>query len=175
MPRVPPTTWTLPTEAASYKVWVTPVEDFVGDANQVDNDCGNGCFHGFVPSKSKTDNFKAKVGASSFCVTVWKRLVVDGEESPGAEWPIVLRDSLGVENQYFTGEDGFLQACGLTEDDYTVREDNPDDYTVIGLTVNGVKQSAQPMYSFHWSQGQPEPVIIFKNEFGSGPPPMPQD
>src|SRR5262249_6247457 len=56
-----------PNGGGVYKVWVTQVADFVGDATKVDYDCGNGCYHGFVPSKTKTDNFKAKIGTVTFC------------------------------------------------------------------------------------------------------------
>src|SRR6266403_825104 len=56
-----------PNNGGVYKAWVTPVGDgtlagggFVGDPTLVDNPCGNGCFHGFIPARSKTDNFKVK-------------------------------------------------------------------------------------------------------------------
>ena len=76
-----------PNGGGTYKVWVTPAADFAGDATSVDSDCGKGCFHGFVPAKSKTDNFHAQTGGGTFCLTLWKRLI-DGEgvEAPGAGW-----------------------------------------------------------------------------------------
>ena len=46
-----------PNNGGVYKVWVTPVDKFVGDINQVDNP---GQFHGFIPAWSKTDNYKVK-------------------------------------------------------------------------------------------------------------------
>src|ERR1035441_6550276 len=64
-----------PNGGGVYKVWVTPVADFVGDPTIVDNNCGNGCYHGFVPSKSKTDNFKVAPTTATFCLTVIKQLV----------------------------------------------------------------------------------------------------
>ena len=39
-----------PNPGGEYKVWVTPVDDYLG----------SGRFHGFVPSQSKTDNFKVR-------------------------------------------------------------------------------------------------------------------
>src|SRR5690348_2311633 len=42
-----PTDFTdTPNNGGAYKAWVTPVSSFVGDATQVDNACGTGCFHG---------------------------------------------------------------------------------------------------------------------------------
>ena len=46
-----------PNKGGVYKVWVTPVEYFVGDPEQVDNPQ---YFHGFVPAWSKTDNYKVR-------------------------------------------------------------------------------------------------------------------
>ena len=66
-----------PNNGGVYKVWATPVGDFIGDPMKVDNACGNGCFHGFTPSKSKTDNFKAGTGTVTFCLTVRKEVQVD--------------------------------------------------------------------------------------------------
>lgn len=151
-----------PNGGGTYKVWVTPVNEFAGNPANVDNDCGNGCFHGFTPAKSKTDNFRAMVGADTFCLTVWKRLITDGQEGPGAQWPISVTDSVPVENLYYTDENGFTQTCGLSQGTYTVREDLQG-WTILGLTVNGSILPPQPVYSFFWSPGKPEPVIVFKN------------
>jgi hypothetical protein len=152
-----------PNGGGTYKVWVTTAADFAGVASSVDSDCGKGCFHGFVPAKSKTDNFHAQTGGGTFCLTLWKRLI-DGEgvETPGAGWEFWVTDPLSIQNTYFAGPDGFLQVCGLTDGVYTVQEQT-DGWGVVSLTVNGVPQTAQPVYSFSWSQGQPEPVVIFKN------------
>lgn len=49
-----------PNKGGVYKVWVTPVDKFVGDPNLVDNGYAPGNVHGFVPAWSKTDNFKVK-------------------------------------------------------------------------------------------------------------------
>jgi hypothetical protein len=148
-----------------YKVWITTSSDFVGDASKVDNDCGNGCFHGFLPSKSKTDNFKTATGTGTFCVSVWKRIVgAGGVERPGANWKIFVTDPLNPVNNYYTGEDGFLRVCGLTEGTYTVAEENQEGFFPVALIVNGTALATQPVYSFFWSPGRPEPVIIFKNK-----------
>src|SRR5260370_4803496 len=86
-----------PNGGGVYKVWVTPVADFTGDPTLVDNNCGNGCFHGFVPSKSKTDNFKVMPTTATFCLTVSKQLVdTNGGVTPGGNWPMQLTDNLGA-------------------------------------------------------------------------------
>ncbi len=162
-----------PNGGGAYKLWVTPAGDFIGNLNNVDNDCGNGCFHGFLPSKSKTDNFKAKVGTGTFCLTVWKRVLDEaGTETPGAQWRIDVTDPVSASNLYYTGEDGFLQVCGLSEGSYKVTEDIGS-FSVVGLVVNGQPQAINHEYPFYWSVGKPEPVIVFKNSM-SGPGPTPE-
>lgn len=50
-----------PNNGGVYKVWATPVADLVGDPTKVNPGYKAGSnVHGFVPSKSKTDNFKVK-------------------------------------------------------------------------------------------------------------------
>lgn len=158
-----------------YKVWATAATDFVGDPSLIDNPCGSGCFHGFVPSKSKTDNFSAATGTGSFCITVWKRLLDNfSHETPGAQWPFQIADPTGVVNSYYTDSSGFLQVCGLTAGTdpnatYTVQENAVSGYTIKSLWVNGVQATTQPVYTFQWSPGDPEPVIVFKNGTSGGP------
>ncbi len=152
-----------------YKVWVTPVSSFVGDPALVDNACGNGCYHGFVPSGTKTDNFKVQASQPTFCLTVAKQLVDyfnPTHISPGFSWPIALMDPNGGTNNFFTNTtDGTLSVCGLTAGTYTVTEGMPAGYSVIGLVVNGAWLPAQIVYSFTWAAGQPAPTIVFQNEF----------
>ena len=57
-----------PNPGGEYKVWVTPVADFAGNPNIVDNGYNPGYFHGFLPAASKTDNFKIKA-RKSVCLT----------------------------------------------------------------------------------------------------------
>ncbi len=152
-----------PNNGGVYKVWATPVGDFVGDPAKVDNDCGNGCLHGFLPAKSKTDNFKARAGAA-FCLTVQKQVLEpDGTLSLGTNWPISVADPLGVVNPYFTDATGQATVCGLTEGAYTVREDLPEGWAVVDLIVNGVSLLPDRVYAFTWTAGKPTPVILFRN------------
>ena len=152
---------TSPNDGGAYKVWVTPVSNFMGDATLVDNPCGSGCFHGFAPSTSKTDNFKAKVGPT-FCLTVQKQFVQGGSVSPGVSWEFDVTDPLGVVNVFFTDTTGQVQVCGLEPGAYTVAENINS--TVVGLIVNGAVLPASTIYSFTWASGQTAPIIVFQNQ-----------
>src|SRR5262249_16892722 len=136
-----------PNNGGVYKVWATPVGDgtldgggFVGNVNLVDNSCGSGkgipgCFHGFIASRSKTDNFKVK-DATTFCIEVHKEIVDKKTgSSPGASWEIHVTDELGVTNVFFTDDSGSTdeQICGLTSGNYTVSEVIPDGFTQLGV------------------------------------------
>ena len=153
-----------PNNGGVYKVWVTPVSNFIGDPTKVDNPCGNGCSHGFASSTSKSDNFKVQPVIPTFCLSVTKQVVdVFGTISPGLSWPIDVADSAGVVNNFFTNDtDGTLSVCGLVAGNYTVTE-SVSGAQVIGLTVNGTSLPAQSLYSFSWIAGQPVPLVAFQN------------
>jgi len=152
-----------PNAGGVYKVWVTPVIDFAGDPSVVDNACGNGCFHGFLPSKSKTDNFKVQP-AASFCLSVSKLIVDEFGNYPGVSWPVTLTDFNGVTNNFFTSDtDGTLSICGLAAGSYTVAEICPPAWAPVALTFNGTSYSQQISHSFTWSPGNPNPVVVFQN------------
>ena len=167
-----------PNNGGVYKAWVTPVGDgtlagggFVGDPTKVDNPCGNGCFHGFIPARSKTDNFKVK-GAklATFCLGV-EKFITDGKNTTlTAGWKFTVLDPFGVSNDYFTS--GVKETCtvpDLTQGTYTVTESltfNGSTYTVVGLTVNGQSLPPSDVYSFNWSPGKPDPLIVWTNQLG---------
>jgi len=99
-----------PNPGGVYKAWVTPVGQFVGDPTKVDNPCGHGCFHGFVPGFSKTDNFKVNNGAAGgSCLEVLKLIDVDENgrinQPPDllVPWPVTITDPLGTTNTFYTG------------------------------------------------------------------------
>ncbi len=155
-----------PNNGGAYKVWATPVASFVGDPTLVDNPCGNGCFHGFMPSASKSDNFKAKNDSATFCLSVEKQLqFIDGQTGIGTGWLFNVTDPLGVVNAYFTDDNGFLNICGLSAGAYTVAED--PNSQIRGLYVNGVQLPLSTTYSFTWAAGQTAPVILFQNLYGN--------
>jgi hypothetical protein len=160
-----------PNNGGVYKAWVTPVGDFVGDPSKVDNACGNGCFHGFLPAASKTDNFKVKgAKTATFCLTL-EKLVADskGSTSLVAGWGVTITGD-SFNNRFFTS--GLKDTCSvlLTAGTYTVTEDLTFEgvtYTVIGLKVNGVDLPPSEVYSFNWSPGKPDPfIIIWTNQVG---------
>lgn len=142
-----------PNNSGVYKVWVTPVGDgtfegggFVGDLSRIDNDCGavRGCFHGFVASRSKTDTFKAH-DSGTFCITVEKELVQAGAENiPGVGWRILVTDSTGITNSFFTDQQGTTgsQICELAPGSYRVEEEIVHGYTQVGVFLNGMPVSS---------------------------------
>ncbi len=158
-----------PNNGGAYKVWATPVTEFVGDPEKVDNVCGSGCYHGFQTSKSKTDNFKAKTGTATFCLTVKERVLQWDVYSPAEGWQINITDPLGVQNSYYTDAAGQVQVCGLTEGGYTVTETLPPDAVTVGLVVNGTELPSDTIYSFTWTPDKPPAVVEFTNVVGIGP------
>jgi hypothetical protein len=162
-----------PNNGGVYKVWATPVEDFVGNPAQVDNPCGGGCFHGFVAAQSKTDNFKAQPVpiTPNFCLTLTKLFHDEnGETTPRAGWKFELTDPLYVTTTLTTGEDGSVQSCGLTEGDYSVTELLEEGTEIWGLIVNEYSLLAETTYAFSWDPGKAEPVIVFINIQVESPP-----
>jgi hypothetical protein len=159
-----------PNGGGVYKVWVTPAADFAGDPTLVDNSCGNGCFHGFVPSKSKTDNFKVMPTTATFCLKVVKQLVdTNGLVTSGFSWPMQLTDNLGASQSFSTNTtDGSVTVCALVAGTYTIAEVPKSGFDVVGLQVNGTVLPAQSVYSFLWSTKSPNPfVVVFQNQQGS--------
>jgi len=96
-----------PNNGGVYKVWATPVGDFVGNPDNIDNP---GQFHGFVPSRSKTDNYKVKKGKQIEPPIILIRKfddsnangIVDEGEKEITGWPIIVTDPLDVDNIVYT-------------------------------------------------------------------------
>jgi hypothetical protein len=162
-----------PNNGGAYKAWATPVNSFIGDPTMVDTPCGTGCFHGFVPSASKTDNFKVNAAPATFCLTVQKQFKQpDGTLTPGTSWEFDVTEPSGATNPFFTDTiTGQVTICGLTAGAYTVAESLNS--AVVGLTVNGTplpQNLVSTVYSFTWVAGQPAQIIVFIN---NPPPPGP--
>lgn len=147
-----------PNPGGVYKAWMVPVGDgtingggFVGDPTSVDNPCGNGCFHGFIPARSKTDNFKVKKNVPTFCIVVHKdKIFSDGSIQPLPGLHVTVTEpETSVTNNYYTDEFGDIEICGLTEGTYTVEESltTPSGAAmcVVDTTVND--QSVGPQTS----------------------------
>jgi hypothetical protein len=112
-----------PNPGGVYKVWVTPVDQFVGDPTLIDNTCRKCGFHGFIPSSSKTDNFKVGTGAGGACLVVWKDFDNDGSgtvnytstpDSSGP-WPVTIVDPLGTSNTFFTPFGAQKETCTFAQ------------------------------------------------------------
>lgn len=85
-----------PNHGGVYKAWAVKLEDFMlgcaalGEDNGLDVvDCGKapGNVHGFLPSDSKTDNFKVKTGpVREIDTRFFNDMNNDGSKGPGEEW-----------------------------------------------------------------------------------------
>jgi hypothetical protein len=123
-----------PNNGGVYKAWMTPVGDYVGNIDVTGNqNCGNGCFHGFIPADSKTDNFKVR-DVTTYCITAWK-FIEDkkkGETNVASGWPILFAG-----NVFHTSSQGFVRICELTAGQYAIAEELPADYEVVATEING--------------------------------------
>ena len=122
-----------PNNGGVYKAWMTPVGAYVGNIDVTGNqNCGNGCFHGFMPADSKTDNFKVR-DVTTYCITAWK-FIEDKKTGTNATagWPIVFAG-----NVFHTGPDGFVRICELTPGAYQISEELNADYEVVATEING--------------------------------------
>ncbi len=135
-----------PNNGGEYKVWVTPVADFAGNPDAVDNGYNPGYFHGFIPAASKTDNFKVRV-RKSVCLTITKFQDQNGNGRIDTGefnliWPIRVYDSLGIQIQglVWTGVGDekwpLLKLCALPPGDYTVVEEASNGLEQFAVTAN---------------------------------------
>jgi hypothetical protein len=123
-----------PNNGGVYKAWMTPVGAYVGNKDATgDQNCGNGCFHGFIPADSKTDNFKVR-DVPTFCITAFKLIESKKFGTAVAEgWPIVFQG-----NTLFTNAEGYVRICELPAENFNqITELLPADYDVIATEVNG--------------------------------------
>lgn len=145
-----------PNSGKVYKVWMIRVENYTGDVGFVPtnkNDLVNGelyepgNFHGFVPSASKTDNFKA--GTNKHCdspiVTLSKfhdpnmNGTQDSGEPEISGWRMTVIDPLGGSNDYFT-TGTFVASPGV----WTITEDQPAGTAVTASLVDGAPFHGDP-------------------------------
>ena len=162
-----------PNTGGVYKVWATPVADYVGNPANVDNPCSGSCSHGFVHSKSKTDNFKVLNGSTAtFCLTLQKRFQVGTTISNAEGWLIDVTDPLNVTNHYSTLLTGDYQVCQLSTGNYTVSEDVSGatvqpvppgcslQTSAITSSLNGVTQPNSTSVSFNWTATSPLTMTV---------------
>jgi len=138
-----------PNKGGVYKAWVTPVGDYTGDPNYVPvnkKDAVNGenyqpgDFHGFVPAKSKTDNYKVKQKGPPYVPPViivqkFHDRNLNGVQDAGEEdvvgWAVDFTDPLGVLNTLYT-PDMVLAA-------------EPGTYTFVESTPAGTLQTVSEL------------------------------
>jgi len=158
-----------PNSGGVYKVWVTPVEMFVGNPDSIDNPQ---YFHGFVPAWSKTDNYKVKGGKAcdprlkvrkfddSNANGVWD---VGEEEIVG--WEIGITDPLTVSNSYYTPIDLSAVPQGL----WTINEEVPSGWLQTSLSIDNTKQPVTPICQVQFSGlcTQVRTVVYGNIELGS--------
>jgi hypothetical protein len=165
-----------PNPGGVYKAWMTPVGDgtingggFVGNPALVDNPCGNGCFHGFIPARSKTDNFKVKRDVPTFCINVHKdKIFSDGSTRPLSGLQVLITEPVtNVTNNYFTDEFGDLEVCGLVAGTYTVEENLTTQggvaMCVIDTTVNGTSVGPDASVEVQLSRTGPGAAVEYLN------------
>lgn len=170
-----------PNNGGEYKVWVTPVGDFAGNPDIVDNGYNPGYFHGFIPAASKTDNFKVKA-RRSVCLTILKfeDMTGNGRQDAGDPyliWPVRVYDAAGIEIQgrLWTGITGgkepLLKVCALPAGDYTVVEEPTwDSRYTFAVTANILdgKYLASPSRTVVVRMGTSDRTLVFGNKY-TGP------
>jgi hypothetical protein len=140
-----------PNNGGVYKAWVTRIDDFLlgcselGVANGLDVvDCGaktQGNAHGFIPSHSKTDNFKVKNFRliREIDVIYYRDSNHDSSYGWGVETqlsglPAIWTDTLGVQNTKYSY---FLPMWNLTEAHVEAVEEGIHFMTIPDLSAMG--------------------------------------
>lgn len=137
-----------PNNGGVYKVWVTPVEDFDGDPELIDNGYSPGNYHGFIPRFCKTDVFKILRGRPFnppiLEVRKFHDLNANGsrdsDEPEIAGWQVEITDPLGVANIYYTPV--LIQV--MPEGSWTVIEEIPGHWFQTALYLDSVSQTVSP-------------------------------
>ncbi len=148
-----------PNPGGVYKVWITPVEAYAGDPNLSCPETGqcnvNGeswdppNFHGFIPSHSKTDNYKVEKKGKPFeppviSVRKFHDANINGVQDEGEEdvtgWLVDVTDPLGVENPVYTPETIDASVAGT----YVFVEDTPTGTLQTVSYLDGSQQSFYP-------------------------------
>ena len=127
---------------AAYLVWITPESRFAGATDAVDNDCGEGCFHGFQPEFSRMSAFRVEDKRNcqaTFCVSGVKYADVNGNGVRDAGEPGLAGVEIRADNgtgpvlSGLTGADGTFRICGLLEGgSYRISEVAPFGYVQTG-------------------------------------------
>jgi hypothetical protein len=145
-----------PNHGGVYKVWVTFVEDYACFPNLNTVDCtagGAGSKHGFIPSHSKTDNFKVRTqrNVTEIDVHFFNDRDGSGHQEAGEELLPGLKatwiDTLGVENvRYSLMNGGHIEAHveAVEPGTHQVRVENQPGCTAGLVHVNDIDQAVGP-------------------------------
>ncbi len=147
-----------PNPGGVYKVWLTPTSSYTGSTAscvglKVCNVNGEayapGGYHGFVPSQTKTDNYKVRVPGKVFTaplLTVSKfhdanmNAIQDASEETVTGWAVDVTDTTGVSNTLFTTASYLANAAGI----YTFVESTPAGTQQTAAYKDGVAQAVSP-------------------------------
>jgi hypothetical protein len=148
-----------PNNGGVYKVWVTPVEEYMGDPGfmPVDRkDAVNGELwqpgnvHGFIPAHSKTDNFKVmKKGKPCDPSTLTVRKFHDANANGFMDvaetfvegWTVAVTDPLGTGNTLHTPETVIANPAGT----WSLLEAVPAGTTQTAAFVDGFPVATEPL------------------------------
>lgn len=147
-----------PNPGGVYKVWITRVEDYDGDPNFIptsNKDSVNGELwqpanaHGFIPSKSKTDNYKVKKKGKPFIspvidVVKFHDRNANGIQDDGEEfitgWQVTVTEPIGVSNYVYTPASIEAAEAGI----WNLTEATPDGTMQTVSTLDGNTVSLYP-------------------------------
>jgi hypothetical protein len=166
---------TPPNKGGVYKVWVTPVDKFAGDPKLVDSGYSPGNYHGFIPSWSKTDNFKVRTKKppppdTTVIVKKFHDLNANGawdEGEPELGWQVEITDPLGTTNIDTTPFQKIVAPGGM----WYFEELFPDmdvgcdpGWLQTALIVDGVPQPLSPKVGMDLQESTGKTVtIVFGN------------
>ncbi len=97
-----------PNNGGVYKVWVTPIAQFVGNVTKIDNPTG---YHGFIPSWSKMDTYKVRRKTTTCTPSTLTLRKFEDNNSNGVwdvgegeiyGWQMTVIDPSGASNEYLT-------------------------------------------------------------------------
>jgi hypothetical protein len=125
-----------PNRGGVYKVWITPVEYYQAKSKP---------YHGFIPSYSKTDNFKVQekkqVEIPTLKICKFEDIngdgVHDSNEPPIYQWEVTVEDPLGVKNTYWTDVNGCIEIYVPLDGTYIIEEELPTGWATSATIVNG--------------------------------------
>lgn len=174
-----------PNRGGVYKVWVTRVEDYLGDPGLVpeqrhDSVAGEdyqpGSFHGFAPSTSKTDNYKVRRRGPPYVPPVvevrkFHDRNLDGEQQAGEEtiegWRVGVSDPLGTTNNVYTTAE-----VNADEGVWLMVEDTPpltlQTVAILDGAVQSIYPTADPVVSVVIEGDSEERHVVIYGNVGVG-------